>query len=475
MFNRIEAMNEAAARISRFFACLFAALAALCSVSVALAAEDAGLVFVSETEVSPRLREVTLQTPVLIAPDMPFRPNPTGETQLRVLLPEDYDQDPTRRYPVLYLLHGGGEDFRAWTTRGDAEALTAGLPLIVVMPDCGGIGGYANWYNEGAFGTPQWRTYHLDQLAPWIDAQYRTIPNRAARAVAGLSMGGNGAVSYSGHRPDLFGAAASFSGSVDLTQVTALQAGPGAHIGRLTWGAFPEHPLRWRADSGPDMARNYANTDLSIYTGDAGDPESTFILGGSATFHQRLDELDIAHRYILYSGMQHVWATWDRSLADWLPHLMMTFEGADASTPAPASFSYSTIDAEYRMYDWSVALQRPAVEYSALEVDGPRHFRLIGSGAATVRTPAAYALPGARIRAVITRAGERSRTLRLVADSEGRLTIPLQLGPGNRFEQYSPEADAAATGPATDQTPFRLANNGSRFFQADVELAAPAQ
>lgn len=79
-----------------------------------------------------------------------------GPTEVRVLLPEGYTRS-RRRYPVLYLLHGALDDYTAWTAKGDAERLTAGLPLIVVMPDSGPGGGYTNWFNGGAGGGPHGR------------------------------------------------------------------------------------------------------------------------------------------------------------------------------------------------------------------------------------------------------------------------------------------------------------------------------
>jgi S-formylglutathione hydrolase FrmB len=83
-----------------------------------------------------------------------------GPTGVRVLLPRGYATS-KRRYPVPYLLHGAIDDDRSWTAKGDAERITAGLPLIVVMPDSGPGGGYTNWYNGGAGGRPAREGYHI--------------------------------------------------------------------------------------------------------------------------------------------------------------------------------------------------------------------------------------------------------------------------------------------------------------------------
>src|SRR3954447_21549591 len=143
----------------------------------------------ARTQLTPRLSEVTMATPAL---DFPAR--------VRILLPDGYASHPKRRYPVLYLLHGSFDTSASWTDKGAAERLTAGLPLIVVMPPAAGkgsAGGWAtDWWNEGRGGPPRWETFTIDQLVPWVDANLRTLPRRGERAIAGLSMGGFSAMSY---------------------------------------------------------------------------------------------------------------------------------------------------------------------------------------------------------------------------------------------------------------------------------------
>lgn len=117
-----------------------------------------------------------------------------AEKSLHVYLPPGYDTDPERRYPVLYLNHGGGENDTHWTVKGFAHQILDNLiadgkarPMIIVMPNTGGV----------VSGTPPkpgeddacTREY-LRDILPFVDAHYRTRPNRESRAVAGLSMGG---------------------------------------------------------------------------------------------------------------------------------------------------------------------------------------------------------------------------------------------------------------------------------------------
>ncbi|RYD60038.1 MAG: hypothetical protein EOP60_00380 [Sphingomonadales bacterium] len=427
---------------------------------------------VSKADLSPRLKEYTLRTPLLAFRSLgPIPGNPQGETKVRVLLPAGYDPKSASRYPVLYLFHGGAGNQTEWTTpasKGKAEELTEGLPLIVVMPEGGLAGGYADWYNDGAFGPPRWKSYHLDQLIPWIDANFRTIATRTGRATAGLSMGGGG-LRYAAMRPDLIGATAAFSGDIDILQPASDWNGMGAPISRLIWGDRKTQELLWRGANGPDLAKNLSNTDVAIFTGDTGRPEGVYILQGATAMHRRLDEFGIAHNFTVYPGMTHSWPTWNKALAAWLPALMGHFRASSRERARPRSFSYSTIAPDYAIYGWSVRMTRKADEFSAIEVAGEHAFTLVGSGNAVVRTPP-VARPNLRVRVTVGREDKELRT-----DAQGRLSVPVRLGPANAFRQYSPEARASATRASQDHTPFVLLDDGSRFFRVAVRWRQPAR
>ena len=111
---------------------------------------------------------------------------------------------------------------RDWTRYGAAERITARTPLIVVMPDAGRDAEYTDWYQGGAPILPRWETYHVGQLVPWVDKRFRTIAARRGRAIAGLSMGGFGALSYAGRHPATYAAVASFSGALEIGSEGAL-------------------------------------------------------------------------------------------------------------------------------------------------------------------------------------------------------------------------------------------------------------
>ena len=122
---------------------------------------EAKIKLVSDTPLSERLHDIVLDSPAL-----------GKQTSLRILLPKGYE-DSNETYPVLYLLHGCCGDYKAWTARTDIEKVTEDLPLIVVMPDAGRGASYSDWYNQGAYGPPEWEKYHINELIPWIEQQYR--------------------------------------------------------------------------------------------------------------------------------------------------------------------------------------------------------------------------------------------------------------------------------------------------------------
>jgi S-formylglutathione hydrolase FrmB len=134
---------------------------------------------------------------------------------VNVMLPDGYDGK--RRFPVLFLLHGHGDTYDSWADprNGDLLHLAAGLPAIVVMPE-GGRGWYVNWWNGGRRGNPAWERYHLDELIPTVRKRFRVRRGRRWHAIAGLSMGGEGAVYYAEQRPGFFGSVASFSGPLSI-------------------------------------------------------------------------------------------------------------------------------------------------------------------------------------------------------------------------------------------------------------------
>lgn len=407
--------------------------------SVAALAMTEPLRLVSEVRVSDREIDLTFETPALPAP-----------TTARVVLPSDYDPSGATRYPMLLLLHGGAGQYTDWANEGLLQ-LTEGLPLITVLPDAGRSAWYTNWWNNGLGGGPQWETYHLDQLLPYVDAHFPTVGRRHGRAIAGLSSGGFGTMSYASRNPDLFVAAAAFSGALDTNTppvlagkvIDTLAAQDGGGPGSL-FGLRETEEVRWRGSNPWDLATNLRDTVLAVRAG-TGEPGGDYGGGGltdpggfalekatydmSVSFHQRLDALEIDH--VWYEGPgTHSYDYWRRDLRETLPLLMRTF-AERRSDPSP--FSYRAVAPAYDVYGWDVTIERSALEFSALDDASAAGFTLSGSGDATVHTAPLYR---AGWTYVVEMAGTSGQTVQEVrADDAGRLLLEVPLGPANPAQQ----------------------------------------
>jgi len=151
-----------------------------------------------------------------------FNRSDLHELRVDVALPDGYDGH--RRFPVLWLLHGHGDDYDSWLKPTDGNLLNTakGLGAIVVMPE-GAQGWYTDWYSGGARGGDGrgWERYFFEELMPLAERRLLIAPGRTNHAIAGLSMGGEGAMYLATQRPGTFGAVASFSGPL--------------HLGRTEW------------------------------------------------------------------------------------------------------------------------------------------------------------------------------------------------------------------------------------------------
>lgn len=217
-----------------------------------------------------RLETFELPSP-LVDTSTPGALLPGGRTvpKVNVLLPDGYDTNPDRAYPVLWLLHGANGGADTWAS--GIEELAAGLPAIIVMPDGGTFGMYMDWWQDGARANPAWATYHLRLLKDTLESRYRILPERRWHAIAGISMGGQGALRYAGLLPGYFGSVAGFSAAFPNMQAPEVQFGlsvlgvvngAGYHkiFGPAT-GAYAE------GNNSTAIAGNYAHTRMYLTSG----------------------------------------------------------------------------------------------------------------------------------------------------------------------------------------------------------------
>lgn len=234
------------------------------------------------------------------------------EMKYRVLLPEGYDSS-LERYPVLYLLHGLGGSYTDWTTRSNVAEYSRTLPLIIVMPDGGN-----QWYTNAADGSARFEDYMTTDLPADVVAKYRTINSRYGRAIAGLSMGGYGALKLALKRPAAFAMVGSFSGALEATRDGVLE--------RLIGAAEAE---RMRTIFGPAGGKTRAENDVFslaaalkpaaapyIYI-DCGIADNALI-DANREIVAALHKAGAAYEYHEVAGA-HTWDYWDRRIREFLP------------------------------------------------------------------------------------------------------------------------------------------------------------
>lgn len=215
-----------------------------------------------------------------------------------VVLPESYSTQGSP-YPVLYLLHGYSGNYAGWLTEAPQLLRHADqYRMMIVCPD----GGYDSWYLDSPVdSTVRYDTYISKELIAYIDQHYHTRREREGRAIAGLSMGGHGAVTLSAKHPELYGAAGSMAGGMDLRPFK-----------KNDWdlegvlGAPAKYWQHWEAASAVNMveALRQGNVQLIIDCG-LGD----FFLETNREMHKRLSEAKIAHDYTERPG-EHNRAYW---------------------------------------------------------------------------------------------------------------------------------------------------------------------
>jgi S-formylglutathione hydrolase FrmB len=420
------------------------AVAVFAAAAAPAAAENPARI-TAERTLSERVVELTISTPALAAP-----------TKVEVFLPAGYDADPSRRWPVVFYLHGANGDQKRF--RAFYDDLITASPAIWVAPAGGLLGFYSDWYNAGRFGPPQIETYQTEQLLPLIDARFRTAATRARRAVVGESMGGYGVMSYATRHPDLFAHAASISGALDNESAAAqlvVGAAPladGAGLDAI-YGARTEHEIRWRGHNPVDLADNARDVELQVRTG-TGIPKIPEELGTpspatdcaleaaihdmTVTFHERLVALGIAHEWKEYPQGCHTVPTFRTQFVDLLPGLERALR---EPRPDPATFRYRSVEPRFDVWGWEVrADPARATEFLELRDAGRDGATVVGSGRTTVVSPPAFT--GLERVDVITD-GTRS-TVR--PGTDGRLRLTVDLGPAHPHQQLTPAARAAGDG-----------------------------
>ncbi|HYL60983.1 MAG TPA: alpha/beta hydrolase-fold protein [Candidatus Methylomirabilis sp.] len=252
-----------------------------------------------------------------------------------VLLPPSYDTDKSRLYPVLYLLHGLGDDEQMLIHSG-------GMNLVEDLREQHQIGeflivtpaGGASFYINSHDGHRRYEDFFVEEFMPAVEKRYRARPGRGSRGVAGISMGGYGALHIAFRHPQLFSAVGAHSAAL-LDKLPNISAQDSRQIGRLRvlGSAFgsPFDAAFWNRNDPLMIARTANLGGLKIYF-DCGSEDDYGFDTGALALDKLLTSRHIPHQFHLYRG-GHNWTYF----AEHLPALLAFESRAFAPEPSARS------------------------------------------------------------------------------------------------------------------------------------------
>jgi putative tributyrin esterase len=227
------------------------------------------------------------------------------------IVPPGYRTSVTTRYPVLYLLHGWAGHYTDWLTRTNVADYAAQYRMIVVMPE-----GNDSWYVDGATGlNDKYESYILKELMPDVDRRYRTIQSRYGRAIAGLSMGGYGAIKYGLKYPATFAFAGSISGAFGVTRYTEKEM-VGANLEPFMKTFGPVGSETRKANDVFEIVRGMSAArvaSLPYFYFDCGTEDAAQHFQPNRELSELFLEKKIQHEYRELPG-NHSWQYWDQQI-----------------------------------------------------------------------------------------------------------------------------------------------------------------
>lgn len=217
-----------------------------------------------------------------------------------VITPDNYAS--AGELPVVYLLHGYSGNYSDWAIKAKGfEKMADDYGMIIVCPD----GGFGSWYWDSPVDDKfRYETYVSSELVKWIDSKYKTIKNKKGRGITGLSMGGHGALYLAFRHQDVFGAAGTMSGGVDIRSF------PENWDMAKRLGSYAEHPENWEKYTVINMTHLLTARSLALII-DCGTED--FFYKVNENLHQQLLLRNIPHDYITRPGA-HNWAYWNNAI-----------------------------------------------------------------------------------------------------------------------------------------------------------------
>lgn len=239
-----------------------------------------------------------------------------GKRKYAIYLPAAYESS-DRSYPVLYLLHGAGDDQTGWVQFGEVQQIAdraildgAATPMIIVMPDA--KSGKMGYFND-IKGDWRYEDFFFEEFIPFIEKEYRIRDSKEFRAVAGLSMGGGGSFMYALHRPDMFSSACPLSAYIGpLSLDDAQQA---ASWAQAKYDNQEELEKWYHQHNALSLVEAVPDDKLKVIKWyiDCGDDD--FLFEGNSLVHIAMRKKGIPHEYRVRNG-GHSWEYWRTALPE---------------------------------------------------------------------------------------------------------------------------------------------------------------
>ncbi|MBK0377745.1 alpha/beta hydrolase [Mucilaginibacter segetis] len=247
-----------------------------------------------------------------------------SERKYAVYLPPDYETS-GRDYPILYLLHGAGDDQTGWVQFGEVlritdNAIKEGIatPMIIVMPDANT--GRRGYYND-IKGDWNYEDFFFKELVPYVEKKYRVKSEKRFRAIAGLSMGGGGTFIYALHHPEMFSSACPLSAATGFITLDDARKGISRNNPNLPDSTINNYYNRYsvlpQMNAIPDTLKKAVRWYMDI-----GDDD--FLYEGNGLVHNMMRKKEIPHEYRVRDGA-HNWTYWRASLPNVLEFVSQAF------------------------------------------------------------------------------------------------------------------------------------------------------
>ena len=246
------------------------------------------------------------------------------ERKYAIYLPADYETS-SRTYPVLYLLHGGGDDQTGWVQFGEVLNITdkavkdgTATPMIIVMPDANTT---RRGYSNNATGTWLYEDFFFKELMPFVEKKYRIKTEKRFRAIAGLSMGGDGSFTYALHHPELFSSACPLSAgtgplTMDVAKTNVRRVDSTATDAQIE-AFYNRQSVLQLINNMPDDQKKAVRWYI-----DCGDDD--FLYEGNSLVHIARRKKEIPHEFRARDG-GHTWTYWRQALPEVLAFVSQAF------------------------------------------------------------------------------------------------------------------------------------------------------